>query len=414
MKSSVKFFASAPFAAALSATLLSVSLAPNAFAEESFLDDLMAGSSTKVNFRYRTESVDDETKSETAIANTLKSRVTFTSGTASNFSFGLEFDDSRALFNEDFNSTTNGNTAYPVVADPEGTDLNQAYMNYSSGSFGAKLGRQRILLDDQRFVGGVGWRQNEQTYDGLNLSYKRGAFNGSYAYIENVNRIFGPTAPTADWRGDVHLLNGTYAINDAHKLTGFYYSMDFEAASARSNATLGVRYQGKVGPVGIAASYATQSDVGDNPTDYSADYMALELSGKVASKVDLKVGVEVLGSDNGAKGFDTPLATAHKFQGWADKYLGTPGNGVEDMYIGVAGKLGKVILKADYHMLSSDFGGRDYGTELDLVAVYPITSKLKGLLKYAQYNADSMPAGMTQDGLGSDIEKIWLMFELAL
>ena len=414
MKSSVNFFAAAPFAAALSVTFLSVSLAPHAFAEESFLDDLMTGSSTKVNFRYRSEYVDDETKTETALANTLKSRVTFTSGTASNFSFGLEFDDSRALLDEDYNSTTNGNTDYPVVADPEGTDLNQAYLNYSSGAFGAKLGRQRILLDDQRFVGGVGWRQNEQTYDGLNLSYKRGAFNGTYAYIENVNRIFGPTAAAGDWRGDVHLLNGTYAINDAHKLTGFYYSMEFETAQARSNSTLGVRYQGKVGPVAIAASYATQSDAGDNPTDYSADYMAIEFSGKVAPKVDLKVGVELLGSDDGAKGFDTPLATAHKFQGWADKYLGTPGAGVQDMYVGVATKFGKVVVKADYHMLSSDFGSRDYGTELDVVAVYPISSKLKGLLKFAQYNADSMPAGIAQDGLGSDIQKVWLMFELAL
>jgi hypothetical protein len=34
----------------------------------------------------------------------------------------------------------------------------------------ARLGRQRILPEDQRYVGGVGWRQNEQTYDGVSFT----------------------------------------------------------------------------------------------------------------------------------------------------------------------------------------------------------------------------------------------------
>jgi len=158
----------------------------------------MTDSKTNVDFRYRYEGVDQEGIAETAAANTLRSRVTFNSGSVNNVSFKLEMDNVSALGGEQYNSTVNGRGEYPVVADPTGTDFNQAFVAYKNGSFGATAGRQRILLDDQRFVGGVGWRQNEQTYDGLSLAYSSGAVKGSYSFINNVNRIFGPTGPNAD------------------------------------------------------------------------------------------------------------------------------------------------------------------------------------------------------------------------
>ena len=51
-------------------------------------------------------------------------------------------------------------TNYPVVADPEGTDLNQFYVQYAApAGTTVRLGRQRIKLDTERFVGSVAWRQ---------------------------------------------------------------------------------------------------------------------------------------------------------------------------------------------------------------------------------------------------------------
>ena len=73
--------------------------------------------------------------------------------------------------NELYNSTRNGITDRPVVADPTGTDVNQALILYRGiDSTLIRAGRQRINLDNQRFVGAVGWRQNDQTYDGISLS----------------------------------------------------------------------------------------------------------------------------------------------------------------------------------------------------------------------------------------------------
>ncbi len=54
-----------------------------------------------------------------------------------------------------------------VVSDPEATELNQAWLAYAHWDSSVRGGRQRIALDNQRFVGDVGWRQNLQTFDGV-------------------------------------------------------------------------------------------------------------------------------------------------------------------------------------------------------------------------------------------------------
>ena len=53
-----------------------------------------------------------------------------------------------------------------MVPDPRGTELNRFQItNTSLPGTRTTLGRQRIVLDDSRFVGNVGFRQNEQTFD---------------------------------------------------------------------------------------------------------------------------------------------------------------------------------------------------------------------------------------------------------
>ena len=62
---------------------------------------------------------------------------------------------------------------YPVVADPESYEINRLQLtNTSIIDTTITLGRQRIVLDDHRFVGNVGWRQNEQTFDALRVVNK--------------------------------------------------------------------------------------------------------------------------------------------------------------------------------------------------------------------------------------------------
>ena len=133
-----------------------------------------------------------------------------------------------------------------------------------------------------------------------------------------------------------------------------------------SSETGGVEYVGKVSMLNVRAAFARQSDAGDSELDYDADYYLVEVGGKVAN-FGLKGGYEVLAAGDGV-GFATPLATLHKFQGWADKFLGTPGDGVEDMYFGVDTTIGPVKLAAVYHDFQAEDSSEDFGDEIDLAA----------------------------------------------
>ena len=359
----------------------------------------VSDSKVDLTLRYRYEHVDQEGIDNEANASTLLTRLSLTSGTYQGFFGKLEFDNVTAIGNENYNSTANGNSQYPVVADPTDTDLNQAFIGYTSGHTTLYAGRQRIVHGNQRFVGGVAWRQNEQTFDGYRVTYNdKEKLSVDYSYVYNVNRIFGPSGDKADLAGDLHLFNVSYTFAKHHKASVYAYNLDFDTALALSSRTIGMAYDGKISDIGVHLAYASQTDTGDNPVDYSADYWNIEVNGSV-SAVKLGAGIEVLGSDNG-KGFATPLATLHKFQGFADKFLSTPGTGIEDLYVKIAGKVGNTQLSAIWHDLSAESGNIDYGTELNLVAKYPLTKGVGLMVKYANYSADDY---------ATDTDKLWAM-----
>lgn len=396
----------------LAAAVLGASMSP-AFAEEKTADDftsMFTEGKASFNFRYRYEYVDEESFSRNAKASTLRSRLSFASANYKGFSFLTEFDDVTAIGSDNYNSTANGNVEYPVVADPEGTEVNQAWVKYGAGGASGTYGRQRILHGNQRFIGGVAWRQNEQTYDGFRAMYKGDSgLTLDYAYVYNINRIFGPDdgpVQPANHHGENHLLRADWKFAENHTVSGFYYGLDIDEDFAyapgktvgNSSDTVGLEYSGKFGPVGAKAAYATQSDAGDNPASYDADYYMLEGSFGF-SGLTAKLGYEVLGAGDGV-GFKTPYATLHKFQGWADKFLTTPGDGIEDLYVGLTGKLGPVALGGFYHDFSAEDSSADWGSEIDLVATWNYNKNWMFQLKYASFSSDS--------DAYTDTDKAWL------
>ncbi|MCJ8292812.1 MAG: alginate export family protein [Colwellia sp.] len=383
----------------LSLITTAILVTPAAFAGETehgnSITEALSDSTVKVELRARYEGVDQDGIDKDASAATLKSRITVKTGSYSNFSMAIEVDKVDALV-DDYNSKTNGNTQYPVVADPQGTDVNQAYIKYANDGFSIVVGRQRVLHNNQRFVGGVGWRQNEQTYDGVRAQYKADAFSVDYSYIQNINDI---TANNV--KGDFHLANGIYTINKSHKISAFAYVLDYDAVeqAQNSSSTVGALYNGNFGKFLVNASLASQSDNGDNTNNYSAMYINAE-AGYNFGPVTLLGGYELLGSDNGV-GFNTPLATKHAFNGWADKFLGTPGEGLEDIYLTVKGKAYGVKWAATYHDFSSDVDGIDFGSELNLIATYQINKNYGVLVKAANYSDGDVAAK-------TDTNKVWV------
>jgi hypothetical protein len=374
----------------------------------------MTSGKASISGRYRYEHVDQDNALKNANASTLRLRLNYRTGQWKGWSAFAEFDHVFHVLIDDFNSgggTSPNRGEYSVVADPDGSDLNQLYFDLEpNDNWKYRFGRQRILLDNQRFVGGVGWRQNEQTYDALTLNTKAiSKTTLSYSYVNYVRRIFGQSVPAGKERLDGHLFNAKIAFSDSFSLTPYLYSLDYADAVGNSSLTFGARAVGShpfgSGKFNWLAELATQSDTGDNPTSYDADYLHLNAAYAAGNGMSIGLGYEILGADSSAGvAFSTPLATLHAFNGWADQFLATPGAGLEDFYATFKFKIAKWNLTAVYHDFSSDTGSFSYGDEIDLSGALKLSDRYGLLLKAAFFGADS-----SSPLANVDTNKFWVM-----
>jgi hypothetical protein len=362
--------------------------------------------------RLRYEQVDDDLFANTARATTLRLRGALRWQVSDTFEAFVEGEAVGALGN-DYNSGANGRTAYPTVTDPQGVELNQAWLRWHRGTSSAVLGRQRILLDNQRWVGNSGWRQNEQTFDALTLQASPAKdVVLRYSALARVHRVNGDNAIDHLARErdlDAHLLNATWT-HGAHRLTGYGYVVEDQDAAAASTATWGARYvlAPKAGsrPWGVTAELARQRDYSGNPLDFAHTYWLVEPSVAIHG-VTLRTGWEHLGGD-GHHALQTPLATLHAFNGWADRFTTTPAAGLEDRYAAVGGQFAKARARgalewqAAWHDYRSDAGDVHYGRELDASLGVPVSPTLKAMMKLAVYDADAF---------SRDTRKAWLLLE---
>ena len=388
-------------------------------ADDATLKSAMSETKLILDTRLRTEDVDQTGIANDANATTLRARLGFETGKVWGTSLLVE-GEAVVPLEDDYrpDPMVPDMITYPVVADPESYEFNRVQLvNTSIPGTTLTLGRQRILLDDQRFVGNVGWRQNEQTFDAfriVNKSIKNLVLDATY--LDKVNRVFGEDSPQGDYEGDSVLLNASYQTK-AGKITGFGYLLEFDAipgvpAAVRdSTSTYGLRFAGEapVGKVKLAyiASWATQSDYADNPLSFDLDYVLAEVTASY-KQFGLGAGMEVL-DGNGAKGFTTPLATLHKFQGWADKFLATPANGIEDTYVNVVanlkalGGLDTLGVVLSYHDYEAEQVSADYGSEWN-ASIAAKLKKVSFMLKYADYQQGVLASAR-------DTEKFWMQVE---
>ena len=370
-----------------------------------------------VNIRLRYEYADQQTFSPSN-AFTGRIRLGYTTGKFYGFNAMAEFEGTGT---PDIYSYRAANISGPVdkvnVPDPQSAELNRLWLAYTNFDSTLKGGRQRIILDNARFVGNVGWRQNEQTYDAIRLDSKfipDLTFN--YAYLKRVIRIFGSQAygPTADFQSDSHLVNAKYDFADWLSLSGYAYLLDLDnSVVSIGNKTFGAFAAGSV-PLAEKTSldyrveYANQSDWRGAPVGYNANYVHTVVTGKYAG-YSLEFGFELLGTDSGIAAFQTPLGTNHKFNGWADRFLTTPNGGLRDYYVGATAKLpwdfGTGLY---YHYFTDDLNGREYGQEVDAVVSKKLGYGFSALAKFAYYDGSNsaIPSGFSQDTV-----KAWFQIE---
>ena len=383
---------------------------PGISAAEGFVESILLGKPI-INLRYRFEHVDQEGLPEDANASTLRSRLGYETQAYNDFYVLIELENVFSIGKERFNDTINGKTDFPIVADPETTELNQGFFNFDGlPDTSLRFGRQRIVLDNQRFVGAVAFRQNEQTFDAVSMmNQSLPDVSVRYAYIFNVNRIFGDDSPVGDFDANTHLVNISYDGLPWSTLTGYAYLVELEDAQTLSSQSYGLRLSGShrfrfnrdLG-VAYAAEFAHQRDYGGNPGDFEANYYLLEPSISI-DDLTIRFGYEVLDGD-GIHSFQTPLATLHAFNGVTDKFLTTPADGLEDLYLKFQyvmeglGPSEQIKLSTAYHDFSSEESNRDLGWEWGVKVAVKINRFLALSLEFADYNADSF---------GTDTEKLW-------
>lgn len=369
------------------------------------------------DIRYRLELVDQGGLPENATASTLRVRAGFKTREWNGFSALVEGEAIARVGPQHYNDTVNGLTSYPVVADPSDVLLNQAWLRYKPvKEVEAVAGRQAVNFDNQRWIGSVGWRQNDQTLDAARVTVKpvKGVAL-DYGYAWRVNRVFGPDSAQGIWRdNDIHMVRASVEAKPVGTLIAYGYFLDLPDAPLSSSKTIGVRLAGEQqlsGKVKLlyAAEYANQRDLGANPRNFSLDYLLVE-PGISAGAVTVKTGWERL-EGNGVSALQTPLATLHAFNGWADKFLNTPANGLRDLYADVAVKLPAVgsvkgaSARVQYHDYNSTRGNLNYGSEWGAMLAVPIDKRLAATLKFARYNADDF---------ATDTTKFWFSLDLKL
>ncbi|MGH8516453.1 MAG: alginate export family protein [Panacagrimonas sp.] len=400
----------------------------------------IAGGTPNFDVRLRYEHVEVDgplaapITEDQADAFTARARLGYTTGKWNELDGQLEFEGLTSIGNtEHYNSVENGQSQYPIVADADVNEVNQAWVRYSGlPKTQIKYGRQRIVLDNQRFVGNVGWRQNEMTYDAALLTstfIPKTTF--TYAYLNNVNSFksfnFAPAGQPAEIDDNLdikaHLVNAQVAVLDKKLVvTAYGYLLDFDeippgvpaARLLADSKTFGARITGAIAvqafTLGYALEYADQQDYEDSTDVVDADYSLVEASlGYGIFKG--AVGYEVLEGDGTTYSFQTPLSTAHAHEGWADQFLITPVGGLERTYVSASATLAKKVgLTAVYHQFESESGGLDYGDEIDLLASYAVMENLVLYAKYANYSADEFPTAGTP-AQSVDTEKMWVYVE---
>jgi hypothetical protein len=440
-------------------------MAQTAFAEEepiaeyTFMDSIKDGK-PMTNFRLRYESVDQEAfqpapnasqKLDSAQAFTLRSLIGWQTAPYKNFSFAAQLTDVHE-FNHNFNDRREnlsepGKANYANIVDPSFTDINQLFVDWTGiKNNRVRLGRQQVNLDNVRFIGDIAFRQNMQVFDGISLLNKSIPNTEIFAaHFEQLRQI-----NTELRQGNIEIVNAKYRISPSESLVGYAYLVDAAnlgqnngnplsasiaaqggnglgpsqdmvsaATTDASSKTFGLRLDGvrAIDPtwkVLYTAEYAKQTDYKDGSELIDAHYFKLG-GGAMFNTWSVRIDHEKLASNDGKYAFQTPLGTNHLFQGWADHFLATPRQGIEDTFVTVAGSIGKAKLLAEYHVFKSyekfqSIGKLGYKlvTDFDASFMYPFTDKISGKLEYAKFNESDVYGGLTNAARKGDKEVVWV------
>lgn len=458
-------------------------MSPSVMAEEealpeyTFMDAVKTGKNM-TNFRLRYEFVEQDglqpatftsatnTANPTATSElkdahalTLRSLVGWQTAPYKNFSFAAQLINV-SKFVDNYNDGTNGfringgtnqnsNIEYAKIVDPDFTDINQLYIDWTGiKNTRVRAGRQQVNLDNVRFIGDIGFRQIMQVFDGVSVLNKSIPDTEIFAaHFEEITQI-----TSVQRGGDLDLLNVRYRISPTEFLVGYGYLSNVEElgfgnawfgagtlnnngqpnlTADQSNKTFGVRLDGThpFNPnvrMHYTAEYAKQDDYSGGDKRIDAHYYKLGIGGGY-DNFNMRIDQELLSSNDNLYAFQTPYGTNHLFQGWVDKFLATPRSGIKDTFVTATYKLGDFLFFADYHLIDSDEDfntvgggtatkGDRYGKEWNAAVTWNIDKNWMTKVEYGKYTEDdhyAPTANVANSVAGNrnrirDTEKFWV------
>jgi hypothetical protein len=403
------------------------------------------------NARLRYEDVGDDAFVKSAEALTLRTRLAYETAPFHAFTLLTEGENVTHVSGVDNYQLPAppipNATDHAIIADPEGSELNRFQLRYRGISKAdLVLGRQYLVYDNQRWIGNVGFRQNDQTFDAFSAVYKGvDDFTFNYAYSDRVNGI----TPEFNINTKDNLFNISYNGFIWGKLIAYSYNLQNDDDTLNlapnlidvnpsmrfvTNDSMGLRFDGAYNlPTTVPlravyrAEYAYQeAEVYDKPNvknSYDADYKLAELGlvwgfGEGEYALSPMLGYESLGSDNGLYGLQTPYATKHAFNGWADQFLVTPKDGLVDQYVLLGFDWNTYAIKTmlqyhDYESESDSLATQsrlNLGSEASVQAIKTFGPKWSVGAKYSVYQQAGSASEVATSGK-KDVDKVWVWVE---
>ncbi|MCU0779799.1 MAG: hypothetical protein MUF04_01710, partial [Akkermansiaceae bacterium] len=209
----------------------------------------------------------------------------------------------------------------------------------------------------------------------------------NYAYLNQVNRIFGsgahnPLPNAADVGSNTNLFNLSYTGIEGWTLGGYAYLMNFDGLPSWDNDTYGLSAKTALGGFTWYGEGAYQeNETGDNAW-YAHGTVSKTFGGHT-----LTLGMELLDD-----GFRTPLATLHAFNGFADAFVarrtnGTHG-GLTNPYLSHSMPIFWDIKWTNVlHAFGDNALDASYGWEYDTVFAKKFDEHFTGLIKLAFFDS---------------------------
>ncbi|GGY86031.1 hypothetical protein GCM10011613_33810 [Cellvibrio zantedeschiae] len=370
---------------------------------------VFADSTQQFNFSNRTRYADVNDGNSGKDISTLF-RVNLKSQWNEVFSSFVEVDYVKSFLPDDHSDGLHFNE-HTMIADAPGADLNQAFVTLKFDDMKFDLGRQRLAYDSQRFIGGNALWQNEQTFDAVSSRFSLKSNSVlNYAYVFNVNRIFGdkadkdfydvdynknwekPERPEyllGDHKHKTHLLHLEWNEWDYSQLVAYHYAIRNQDLISDSNNTTGISYSFNV--KGDQFKYRLQAEAATQKrTEISnavqVPYYMLD-AGISVNSVELSSRYEVMGAKNNIP-FITPLGSLYDFMGWANRF-GTPiVSGVEDASLRLLWRASPFRIDARYHVFHEYDGSRKLGDEADIDVVFKPAKKHAVSLRFAYFEPE--------------------------